>query len=139
MILRCRPKYLERRASRLYVPDRVRGEYRYQANLSLDVREPLSAVEVRFLTFDVWGQHVRTLKMDEVVDINVGKKDLTGEWRLYSENECSEYYASIGYVSRARTKAGRVLEADPSAVIQEARKFSKKFTEADLEPKAETK
>jgi hypothetical protein len=121
----------------VYVPDRIRGEYQYQAQFVIEAKEPVSAIEVRFLMFDVWGQHVRNLLFDEISDIEPGKKDFTAQWRLYSENDCSRQYASIAYVSRVRTKDGRVLEADPTAVVQEAKKFSKKFTAADLEPKPE--
>jgi hypothetical protein len=124
----------------VYVPDRVRGEYQYQAAAPVQAKEDLSAVEIRFLVFDVWGQHVRTLLAEEVADIPAGStKDLSPEWRLFSENECSKHYASIGYISRVRTKDGRVVEADPAPVVREAQKFSKKFTAADLEPKAEPK
>lgn len=122
-----------------YVPDRVRGEYQYQAKFSVQATVPVSAFEVRFLTFDLWGQHVRNLVSDDVSDIEPGTKEVDAQWRLYSENDCSRHYASIAYVSRVRTRDGRVLEADPAPVVQEAKKFSKKFTAADLEPKPEAK
>ena len=32
--------------------------YRYRALFSLQASEPLAAVEVRFLVFDIWGEHV---------------------------------------------------------------------------------
>ena len=46
----------------------------------------------------------------------------------------SRHYASIAYISRVRTKEGRVVEADSGPIVDEAKKFSKKFTSADLEP-----
>jgi hypothetical protein len=124
----------------VFVPDRLRGEYQYQAKVPLQAKKALAAVEVRFLVFDVWGQHVRTLLADEITDIPAGStKELVPEWRLYSESECSKHYASIAYISRIRTADGIVLDADPAPVVREAQKFSKKFTAADLEPKAEPK
>lgn len=122
-----------------YVRDRLHGEYQYEAAFSIDATTPVSAIEVRFLTFDVWGQHVRNLVFDEISDIQVGTRDFKGQWRLYSENDCSRHYASIAYISRVRTRDGRVLEADPAPVVEEARKFAKKFTAADLEPKPESR
>jgi hypothetical protein len=111
------------------------GEYRYAASYKLQPSQPLRAIEVRFLTFDLWGNHVRTLVATEVSDILTGDpKLLTGEWKVYSENEVSEHYASIAFLSRARTADGRVVEADVRPVLEEARKFSKKLTAADLEP-----
>lgn len=120
----------------VYVSGRVSGDYQYQAKVSVQAKEDLAAVEIRFLVFDVWGQHVRTLVSNEIMDIASGTtKELSPEWRVLSENEVSRHYASIGYISRLRTKDGRVIDADPTPVVREAQKFSKKFTAADLDPK----
>ena len=78
----------------------------------------------------------RTLSTTEIADIGAGEKKLEGVWRMLSENECSEHYASIAYVSRVRTQAGRVHAGDTSKVLEEARKFSEKFAETDLEPES---
>ena len=118
-----------------YVSGRAGGDYRYNTKFTIETREPLSAIEIRFLLFDIWGAHIKTLSMSEVQDIE-GTKELSGTWNAFSENEVSEYYASITYIARVRTKAGRVFEADPLPVIEEARKFSKKFTSEELEPKS---
>jgi len=111
-----------------------RGAYEYSAKFSIEVNEPVTAVEIRFLTFDVWGGHSRTLTMTEVRDFAKGTTALQGTWSLYSENEASEFYASIAYVARVRTADGRVITADIAPVLEEARKFSAKFSEGDLDP-----
>ena len=124
----------------VYQPDRLRGEYHYNAEVQVKPREALKAIEVRFLVFDLWGGHVRNLALDEIADMPAGvERPLSGAWRVYSENEVSRHYASIAYISRVRTADGRVVEADVAPVIQEAKKFSRKFTAADLEPKPEPK
>jgi hypothetical protein len=90
---------------------------------------------VRFLTFDVWGEHVRTLSFEQVEDMPANtRKEFTGEWSLYSENEVEKHYASIAYIARVRLAGGRVVEAPTQLVLDEARKFSQKFTAAQLEP-----
>jgi len=111
------------------------GEYRYQAKFVLRASADVRAVQVRFLTFDVWGSHIQTLSYEEVADVAAGTaKEVTGQWRLFSENDAEKFYASIAYVSRARLKDGRVIAAKDDPVIEEARKFSAKFTAQDLEP-----
>lgn len=110
------------------------GSYEYSATVEFDVAEPLVAIEICFLTFNVWGEHVRTLNLTEVKDFKAGPNKLTGTWRIYSENETSEFYASIAYISRARTKDGRVMVGDRAPVIAEAKKFYTKFSESDLDP-----
>ena len=116
------------------------GSYKYSAEYTITTKEALSAVEVRFLTFDIWGDHSRNLSATDIIDMDAGgTKKFDGKWNVYSENEVSEYYASIAYIAQVRTKSGRVIKADPKVVLEQARKFSKKFVEGDLEPKPEKK
>lgn len=122
-----------------YVSKQYGGEYRYRTKFQITTKQPIRAVEVRFLTFDVWGNHVRSLSFEEVADVAAGvTKDLQGEWALYSENDVERHYASIAYVARVRVEDGHVLVAPVDTVLDEARKFSAKFTAAELEPKPPT-
>lgn len=114
------------------------GGYRYQSSFSLEAKEPISAFEVRFLLFDLWGKHIKTLSFTEISDFE-NSKLFVGEWRAYNENEVSEYYASIAYIARVRTQSGKILEGNASTVLEEARKFSKKFTEDALNPTSDKK
>jgi hypothetical protein len=122
--------------STVYIPKEYSGEYRYRAAFTLTTREPIQAVQIVFLTFDVWGNHVRTLSFEEVADIPAGQKEMKGEWSLLSENDVEKHYASIGYVARVRLGDGRVVEAPTDTVVAEARKFSAKFSPSDLETKS---
>lgn len=123
-----------------YVPDRVRGSYAYQSKYTLKTRESISAVQVNFLVFDVWGNHLKSLRATEILDLEAGAtKEFTPRWNIYSENEASEYYASIAYIARVRTKTGRVVEMNSAPILEEAKKFSTKFTAEDLESKPEPK
>lgn len=122
----------------IYEPGKVRGEFNYSTKYTIDVQEPIAAIEIRFLLFDIWGNHIRTLNQTEIADIKA-TKELSGKWSLYSENEASEFYASIAYISRIRTQSGRVIEGDTVIVLEEARKLSKKFLPENLEPKTEKK
>jgi hypothetical protein len=114
------------------------GGYEYEAHFSVLASESLSAIEIRFLTFDLWGEHVKTLSDTEIRDFNAGEEvELSPRWNIFSENECSEHYASITYIARVRTSTGQVLYADPSVVIEEALRFSNQFTSDDLNPNTE--
>jgi len=116
------------------------GGFRYKANYTIKVLKPLSAIEIRFLTFDIWGDHIRNLSSTQIIDLKEGEThDFDGKWNVFGENEASDYYASIAYIAQVRTKTGKVIKADPKTVIEEARKFSAKFAESDLESKPETK
>lgn len=100
----------------------------------------LSAVEFRFLTFDVWGDHVRTLCASTIKDVAPQTQhNEANKWSLFSEVEAWDHCASIGYVSRVRTAEGKLITADNEMILREAQRFTEKFTEADLEPKAPKK
>jgi len=101
---------------------------------------PLSAIEFRFLTFNVWGSHVRTLCASNIKDYRTDTKYWEdSQWRLFSDHEAWEHFASIGYVARVRTSQGKVIEADTDLILREAKRFTEKFTEANLEPKTPKK
>jgi hypothetical protein len=111
------------------------GGYVYQTTIALKATEDLRAFRVNFLTFDVWGNHVKTLSASDIVDISAGTAFTKEcEWSIYSEHETSEHYASIAYVSMVRTASGAVIAGNNTAATAEAKKFSAKFQEEDLEP-----
>lgn len=113
-------------------------KYQYGAEYSIKTKEAISAIEVRFLTFDIWGNHVRNLSATGIQDVKAGvTQKFDAKWNEYSENRVSEYYASIAYIAQVRTADGRVVKANPETVLKEARKFSDKFSKSDLEPKPE--
>ena len=121
----------------IYKPgtDYIAGQYMYAAQCAVQALEDIRAFEIRFLTFNIWGRHVRTLIATEIADVSVGTiRQCNSEWNLFSENEACEHYASIAYLSTIRTATGQVYNADSERVITEAQRFSTKFTDIDLEP-----
>jgi hypothetical protein len=115
-------------------------DFIYTAEYTVDPKEPLYAIDIRFLSFDVWGRHQRSFSATHIQDIEGGKQiPFSLSWKPYPENSVQEFYASIAYIARVRTKSGRIVEADSSPVVEEAKKFDKNFTVEDLEPKPEKK
>ncbi len=112
------------------------GDYRYKASYSIEVKEPVVAVEVRFILFDIWGETTRALSATDIKDFERGIHALDGTWNLFSANEASEHYASIAYVAAVRTKTGEVYRADSDAVIDAAQEYMSDFTDdlLDEEP-----
>ena len=94
--------------------------------------EPLAAIRVTFILFDVWGERMRGLRADEVVDVPAGvPTTLTSAWRA-SEHDVAGLFASIAFVSVVRTAAGDVIRADNDYVLEQARMFSASITESEL-------
>lgn len=120
---------------RLYEPT----GFRYKSTFKVECQQPISAVEVRFLLFDVWGDHVINLDFTRVQDLSVGRTSLDGAWTLYPDNDAERFYASIAYIARARTKDGHVFFANQEAVLAEARRLSSTFAQEDLQPTPDKK
>lgn len=114
-----------------------RGEFQYTSSYRLAAREPITAFEVRAVVIDVFGRTVKTLSSTEVVPVT-GGRDFRSAWRIFSENEASEAFASVMYVAQVRTAAGRVYVADRAAIFDQVRKVASRLTEADLEPKRDS-
>jgi hypothetical protein len=111
-----------------------RGEYQYVLSYRLTPKEPVTAFEVRAVVIDVFGRLVRTLSATELVNLQQ-PKDFRAEWRIFSENEASEAFASVVYVAQVRTASGRVYVADRTKIFDQIRGVATRLTEADLEPK----
>ena len=91
------------------------------------------AVEVNIITFNLWGKKVNNLSMTEIKDLKMGKTyDLDAKWKIYSEHEASEFYASIAYISQIRTIDGRILQPNPNDIVKVAKSISSEFTQSDL-------
>lgn len=124
-----------REAIKGYMP----SGYEYRSKLNIKPSNDIAAIEARFVTFDIWGDHAKTLLLTEIRDMASGQDaGLYGTWDCRSESECSEYMSCIFYISRVRTKDGRVLKASAAAleaVLKEARRYNGNATLEKLEPK----
>ena len=110
-------------------------DWEYSVRSVLRTSVGLAAIEIRHLTFDVWGDHVRTLSATEIADKEADSLVVTdGTWKIFTDNEPWHFYASISYVAQIRTSDGKVLKANYDAVVREAQRFSERFTAEQLEP-----
>ncbi len=111
--------------------------YSFVPKGELRAEEPVAAVEIRFLLFDVWGEHLKTLSATEIKDLGVGTsleiKEI-GTWQAW-ENDVSRYLTSVAFVSRVRTLDGKGWTANTSALLQRAAELDLKPDESDLDPK----
>ena len=117
----------------IFERDDYGGDYWYSARYKLEVKQPLVAVSVNFILFDVWGERTKVLDATDIEDMEVGFFPKDAKWRAYSENEISEYYASVAYVARARGVDGQIYFTDTDAVLAVAQKYMSDFTEEMLE------
>ena len=81
----------------------------------------------------IFKPYLNNLSLTEIKDLKKGKTyDLDAKWKIYSENEASEFYASIAYISQIRTVDGRILHPNPNDIVKVAKSISSEFTQSDL-------
>ena len=113
---------------------RYRNNYEYNVQATLVASQPVTAVDARFIAFDVFGEHVTTLRATEVVDLAPGEPSrFDWQWRV-GENAASEHFASVGFIASVRTADGQVHHADFDTVVCVTALFALAATVADLDP-----
>lgn len=113
---------------------RYEDNYEYNVHATLVASQPVTAVNARFIAFDVFGQHVTTLGATEVVDLAPGEPSrFDWEWRV-GGNDASQHFASVGFIARVRTADGQVHHADFNTIVCVAELFALAATVADLDP-----
>ena len=109
-------------------------EYWFDGVGSLTSSVPITAFEIRFVLYDIFGSHIKTLSATEVTDIVATEEFDFSDWgwRAYS-NEISELLTSVAFVSHVRTADGEVWKYDENAIAGELLKIQIQTTTEDLE------
>ena len=111
-----------------------RGEYNYTARATVTASQAVTAFQIRFVSFDVFGERMATLGATEIEDIAAGaSRTFDWSWNAYREPDVSKYFASVAFIASVRTKDGQVHVADYNAVLQVVRQFFSEATEGDCQ------
>ena len=123
--------------STVYQSSSIGGDYKYKATGLAITSETVTALEVRYLLFDIWGEHTRTLSDTEVSDLRgqLALKD-TGSWATW-ENDVSEIFTVVGFAARVRRSDGTIWEYDAPSLLQQVEKIKVTLTEKELAPERE--
>ncbi len=99
------------------------GEYRYTEVGSVEFKEAVTAFEVVYLLFDVWGSHLKSLQDEEITDIPANTPvELTDYWRA-SENDVSSYLTCFSYVRRVRLADGTIWTVNLDRVYESVKEI----------------
>lgn len=93
--------------------------YKFEQVGSIAAREPLSAFEIRYVLYDVFGEYLETLSNTEVVDLKTkGSISLsdTGTW-VTSEGEVSKMLTVVSFVARVRTASGKIWHCQEKEIV----------------------
>ena len=97
-------------------------------------RQLISAVEVRYVLFDVWGQHLKTFSLTELADSST-HIDFRGsnKWSAL-ESEASQLLTVVSFVARVRMADGAVWTFDADRMTSQVDDLGLNVAPADLIP-----
>jgi hypothetical protein len=109
------------------------GSYSFTPVGNLTPKVALSAVEVNFAQFDVWGNPERTLAANEIRDLQAGQSfKIEGGWYA-TENDVSEQLTSVVFVRNAMTADGKIWRADLDKIATLLQTVALKVSASGLE------
>ncbi len=97
-------------------------------------KRAISAIEVRYLLFDIWSQHLRTVALTWLADssTNVDLRENT-RWPAV-EYEASQLVTTVAFAARVRTAEGQVWTFDAEKMLAQIQGLGLSAMAADLTP-----
>ena len=109
------------------------GSYSFTPVGELTPKIALSAVQVIFAQFDVWGNRERNLSATEIRDLQAGQGfGIEGSWYA-TENDVSEQLTSAAFVRNAMTADGKIWRADLDKIAALLQTVALKVSASGLE------
>lgn len=112
--------------------DSKKDYFTYKATYEISVKESLSAIEIRIIPFNIWGEKIRNLSATIIRDFKVGTHVFNPTWQAYDHN-AHEFYAALIYIVQVKLASGKIIKANSEQIVEVAQKFSDDFTEGDLQ------
>ncbi|MGI8600221.1 MAG: hypothetical protein ACR2KB_13285 [Chitinophagaceae bacterium] len=96
---------------------------------NLIAKEPVTAIEINYVLYNVFGEHIKTLAGKEIKDIS-SSMDLSkiGTWYA-SENQISEYLICVAFVANVRKQNGTIWKYNYKSIKEQLNKLTIAFEE----------
>jgi hypothetical protein len=115
--------------------------YNFVPTGSAKAVEAIAALEIRFLLYDVFGEHMKTLSATELIDIGANAElqlKETGRWRAW-ESQISQLLTVVAFVAHVRTADGKIWRYQDKPISEELNRIRLKVTSGVLDPTKENK
>ena len=97
-------------------------------------KQAISAVEVRYMLFDVWGDRIRTISVTRLAD-SATHIDLRESNRLPAlESEAGQLVTVVAFVGHVRIADGRTWAFDPQGMVRAITDLGLNCAPAELAP-----
>ncbi|MCB2197648.1 MAG: hypothetical protein KQH79_17445 [Bacteroidetes bacterium] len=106
------------------------SRYSLKQSGNITTKQPISAYEIHYVLYDVFGEHLKTLRSVEVAYTN-GFTEISkyGSWYA-NENQISEYLTCIAYVAKVRTASGEIWHFNVQSIKEELNKIEIEYNES---------
>lgn len=113
--------------------------YQFKQSGQLSCVEGLAALELRYILYDVFGRHLKTLSSTYVSDLTTGRTvelQELAEWVAW-ENEVSSFFTSVALVAHVRTAEGRIWRHNEKLLTDELARIELAASSGVLDPSSE--
>jgi len=110
--------------------------YSYNPSGTLECKTDIAAFEIRFMLFDIWGEHMSTLSGTQITDLKSGATltlDKIGNWHAW-ENDVREMFTVVAFVARVRRLDGGGWAYDSKSVLNKIESVKLQLSEESLSP-----
>jgi hypothetical protein len=112
-------------------------QYWFSLDGGANIKQKIQAVEITCMLFDIFGEHLRTLSLTAVEDVETTDSyKLGGRW-LAGENDVSHFLTSVVFVTSVRTSEGKIWRFDQKAVFDELARTQLKAADIEINPSKE--
>ncbi|MBZ5685449.1 MAG: hypothetical protein LAP86_10460 [Acidobacteriia bacterium] len=114
--------------------DEKEGVHYFVPVATVSPKQAISAVEVRYMLFDVWGDRIRTLSVTRLVDSATHIEVRESNRFPALESEAGQLVMLVAFVAHVRTADGRTWAFDPPGMVRQIRDLGLNCAPADLAP-----
>jgi len=95
-------------------------------------KDAISAIEVRYLLFDIWGEHLRTFSVTKITDSSTHVDLQAGNRWPALETEASQLVSVFAFVTRVRATDGQTWTYNADRMLQRMQALGVNVGQKDL-------
>ena len=110
--------------------------FQYKVRTTFQTQQPIAAVELRYLLYDLFGDHLRNLSDTEAKDLTPGEHVVDGTWNVFRENDVGEHLTTVAFVAKVRYSDRKVwsFQLEPLAAALRSLNLEQKIEAEDRPP-----
>lgn len=91
--------------------------YVHEGTVEARAEQPVRAVEMRHVFYDVFGDHLENLSSTIVKDIQTGTFSDNATWRILDDHDVMEHMVTVSYIAHVRLADGTVWSFDRDRLV----------------------